>query len=185
MPDTGFHSPTSNGLYNNEWTHPEDAYTSNNSYADPSGNLEQSYELFEIGGTDLIDSIPADARIDGIEVKIEAKADVGEGGTIDVAMNANSDQKQLTWAGDNTEYTKTYGGSTDKWGRSWVRSDFANATFWLYARSENTGQNYIDHIQVKVYYTEYLIDNKSVNGVAKASIKSINSILAGNIKTVN
>jgi len=183
--ETNWHSPTANGAHNNEWPSPTNVYYSDDVSSAPQGDKAHSFESFEDAGFDLIDDLPTNVRIDGIEVSIEAKADVGDGGGISIQLNANSDSKNNTWPGDGVEYTKTYGGSTDKWGRAWTRSDFTNDTFWLYAYSQNTGQNYIDHIQVKVYYTEYLIGNKSVNGILKTNIKSINSISVANLKTVN
>lgn len=187
MPNTGFKSPTANGETYNEWTNPEQAYSSNDSWADAPGSVEQDYYNFNFG-------IPAGALIDGIEVSIEAKADVNGGGTIDIMLNGEAGgwtvAKQQSWPGDGTEYTRIYGGSTDVWGGpqgggDWDSDDFTDGNFRLRCDSFNPGSNHIDHVQVKIYYTEYLADNKSVNGVVKADIKSINSVLAGDIKNIN
>jgi hypothetical protein len=161
MADTGFKSPTSNAAIGGGWTFPTYAYTDDAVYAyATSSNDRHSYADFSFG-------IPAGATIDGIEVQSQNNADGpvfnGDQGQISFALSKNNGSsytsyKTITMDTQTGDYTNTFGGATDKWGTTWVDTDFADGTFRLEMRSGPTwtgGTAYIntDYILVKVYYT--------------------------------
>ena len=156
MADTGWHSPTvcSGG------TNCSNAYASNDTYATVilsknGGNLYIKYSSFGFG-------IGASDTIQGIEISAEHYVDV---------VNSDGSSK-LYWLGDSItsdlytlapseiETTETLGGSTDLWGETPNGSDFSDENFEarFYVSNgavHNVGKTfYLDHIKVKVYYTE-------------------------------
>lgn len=111
--------------------------------------------------------IPTGATIDGIEVRIQWKADAS-GGTPYLEAN-------LTWnAGTNWTATKTTGGGssverrdtlgspTDTWGHSWTVSELANANFGAVLTAECINDTtcgswpyrdfYVDWVAVRVFW---------------------------------
>jgi hypothetical protein len=155
--DTGYKSPSSNGAkgIRNVWTNPVNAYLSNNSYAsradDGTSDQDHSFETFGF-------TIPAGAIIDGIEVRIEAKA--SQNVTLYINVHSNSGGG---WVGTKsinlttTEVIQVVGGITDKWYGSWIVDDFTNANFSVRVYTylwPGTGEVYeMDHIEVRVHYT--------------------------------
>jgi len=154
MADTGFKSPTSEGDDYIDWVEPTSAYSSDNylAYSVSEGDLHDYYD-FTFG-------VPEGATIDGIEVSIEGSgggmgfpADIEVELSWDGGSSYTSENKQNTFPGLPDESTEIYGNSSDTWGRTWSDSEFSNANFR--ARVENIAANpCIDHLQVKVYYTE-------------------------------
>lgn len=156
--DTGLKSPTATGEDYNQWSTPTNAYISNNTYAtETTVNQKQDYYNFSFG-------VPGNTSIDGIEVKLEAKYSGGFSGSAIIGA-------ELSWNG-GTSYTATgydtgaltasdviytLGGATDTWGRTWSDTEFSNTNFRLYVNADSVrslgGQNLLDHVQVKVYYT--------------------------------
>jgi len=54
------------------------------------------------------------------------------------------------------EAVRIFGGATDTWGRTWVPDDFTNANFRLKLDTLLASSGfflYVDHVQVRVYYT--------------------------------
>src|SRR3990167_5637540 len=161
MADTTFKSPAATGEDYNEWTSPTNAYSSDGNNAVPgrtSTTDEQDYYNFTFG-------IPSEVTIDGIEVVIEGQAPTSARDMVILAelswnggTNYTASGYSNTWTGGDAETTKTYGGATDKWGRIWADTEFTNGNFRLYLKQTDTNgtNNAIDHIQVKVYYTETL-----------------------------
>ncbi len=158
--DTGFKSPSAEGGNENDWLNGDRAYSSNDSYTtETSESDDQSYENFAF-------SVPAGATINGIEVKIEAKSSDTAGCAIQPRIwsesdNDNSDRKSLEINGVDTVYT--FGASNDLWGNTWIPSDFTDANFYAeFQYDDFSGNNCsdsgttvsVDHIQVKVHYTE-------------------------------
>ena len=159
MADTGWKSPTATGGTHNQWFEPTDAYSSNNTYATLisglfAGDEKQSYEEFSFG-------IGSEDTINGIEASLEWKYTNNAPAnhllkwysTSDVT---DSDGKEVPIS--TIEATETVGGSEDLWGRTPIGSDFSNANFsiWVIGKSgfEQVTKFWLDHIQVKVYYTE-------------------------------
>ncbi len=181
--NTGYRSPSATGYDYNEWTNPQDAYSSNNIRASESTNYDdQDWYNFNF-------NIPAEATIDGILVSIEAHTSQQYQSTgCRVRLSGNggiryTSYKSQSWYSTIDSY-RTVGGSSDTWGESWSPSNFSNSNFrvWL----EKTGSTYytlsVDHIRIIVYYSILsdipIID---LNGTTQISIDA-NS---GEIKTLS
>jgi hypothetical protein len=106
-------------------------------------------------------SIPAGSAIQGIEVKLNSRADSTSG--------APRFCVQLSWNGGGTwttaitsgtlstaETIYTLGGVTNTWGRTWTNTDFDNANFRvrLVMVASNTSRDFsLDWVGVQVRYT--------------------------------
>ncbi|MHA2031369.1 MAG: hypothetical protein ACW99Q_18490, partial [Candidatus Kariarchaeaceae archaeon] len=107
--------------------------------------------------------IPTGSTINGIEVGMDRKATISSIKDYDVRLRNSSGQVGLNksksgyWdLTDDDSYT-LYGGSSDTWGASWSVSEINAATFGIDIAIKNygaTNEASIDHIQIKVYYTE-------------------------------
>jgi hypothetical protein len=153
-------SPSATGDQFNEWVNPENAYSSDNQYADcgltEPQHAYQDYYNFDFG-------IPPNVIIQGIEVRCEGHTTdtgqmwwilrlSGDGGS---TWSAYRDSPDVNL---NTDTTVYIGGSSDLWGESWTPSSFSNANFrlWICPLSlpwPPADAHHLDHIQVKVYYT--------------------------------
>lgn len=105
--------------------------------------------------------IPSGATIDGIEVQCEFNNNVfGNTATVQFSLSHNNGTnytaaKSNTVTG-TTDTTRTYGGATDTWGRSWTDSEFADGTFLVKIEGKTGvgGTCRVDWLAIKVYYTE-------------------------------
>lgn len=158
MVDTGLKSPSATGEDYNQWSNPSNAFSSDDSYASEiSTNQKQDYYDFSFG-------IPEDSTINGIEVKLESSFDPGGFGDGEIGV-------ELSWDGGISYTTSskstglltvvdtiyTLGGSSDTWGRSWSDGEFSNANFRARINADQVafqGTDFLDHIQITVYYTE-------------------------------
>lgn len=156
--DTGLKSPASTGEDYNQWSTPSGAFSSNDSYALESVQGEkQDYYDFTF-------SVPSGATIDGVEVQVEAKdLNCNVSCIIGVELSWDGGVTYTTAGYDTGELTSsdvvyTLGGSTDIWGRTWSDTNFSDANFRLRINADvlngETPTIRLDHIQVKVYYTE-------------------------------
>jgi len=153
--DTGFLSPSATGIPNNDWSNPGEAFSSDGLYAIETINGQmQDWSVFNFG-------VPVGATIDGIEVTVEAQdnyCNSAEGAIVELSWNGGTNYTTSSYnftGGCATDTTTTLGGAADLWGRTWTSSDFSNANFRI--RFSKQGFNgdpaWVDHIQVKVYYT--------------------------------
>lgn len=170
--DTGLVNPTSNssdagGDGDGFGTNPTRAYTDNNSFAvdtnsgngpgtNCTGADKDKHRFYNYGF-----SIPAAANINGVEVRLDAKADSVTGGPFMCV--------QLSWNGGTTwtsaksttnlttgEITYTLGGPSDNWGRTWTDTELSNANFRIRVidvASDITRDFSLDWAAVKVYYS--------------------------------
>lgn len=158
--DTSYKTPTATHSPN-DWDDNSVAkvQSSNDTYATDNDEDEQGYGNFDFP------TIPAGSTINGIEVKIEAKSSDPIGCRLEtnLSWNNGSTYTSIKTAEINgTDAVYTHGGSGDTWGRTWSASDFTNANFVLKTKVDDvsgssctSGANAsIDHIQVKVHYTE-------------------------------
>lgn len=104
--------------------------------------------------------IPSGATIDGIEVQCEFNnATFGTDATVQFSLSWNNGTNYTTAKSNvvtgTTDTTKTYGGATDTWGRSWTDSEFADGTFLMKmeGKTQIGGTCQVDWLAVKVYYT--------------------------------
>lgn len=115
-------------------------------------------EYFEI--SDFTFGLVSGYTINGIVVNVEFSSTSWEyTAYVKCALSWNdgtnytSDSAEQSVA-NATDETKTFGGSTNTWGRTWAVSEFANGTFRLkvYGRA-TVSLVKIDYITVTVYYT--------------------------------
>ncbi len=149
-PNTGAKHPGSDGLTNSEWANPTNAYSSNNLYAEGSSSLEHTFQVFNFG-------IPSGATIDGILVKVEAKAEVSnEKLYVSLSWNAGTSYtSDENYAYGTSENDHTFGNSSYLWGRNWTSSEFIDANFWFNGRVGWYVEEqilYVDDIDIRVYY---------------------------------
>ncbi|KKM12631.1 hypothetical protein LCGC14_1719880, partial [marine sediment metagenome] len=141
----------------------------------------QDYEVFEVwgmihtsgGGSVESDwlratnfdfsSIPDGSNITGIEVELDRKTTIGAIKDLDIRLRRTSGQvgdNKLSasyWDTiDNNGYD-TYGGSSDTWNAGLSAADVKSSDFGIDIAVINDGSDdtaFVDHIQIKVYYTE-------------------------------
>lgn len=164
MSDTGFRSPST--VVNdatvgsdNDWTNPGNASASDNSYATIVINLGVTNYL---KATDFGFTIPENATINGIEVSVEEKSSVGSQGSEQyvkivkggiIGGNDISAHNALT----TSDIYQASGGATELAGLSFAYTDINASTFGCVVNyTQSAGQTIsVDHIRMKVYYTEY------------------------------
>ncbi len=149
--NTEFKSPTATDA--RHWTNPTNVFASDDSKANTNNNSD--YEIYKDFGFDL-DNV---GTIDGIEVVIEGRANAVDFSPVDISLSWDkgasfSDVKSASFETD-PDQTRTLGGSTDTWGRTWRMQDFSNNNFRLRAEQQlgNTRDVLVDHIKIKIYFT--------------------------------
>ena len=158
--DTGWKSPTAdvadNTSGNGFETDPTYAYADGTpgaaSNVDGAGDRHLYY--------DYGFSILSDANIEGIEVRLDWWLDSVDGtNSMNVDLSWDGGSSWTSAATDNvgstTELTASLGGPTDKWGHSWIPSEFSNANFRARVTCNSDDPNrdfYLDWIPVIVYY---------------------------------
>ncbi|MCK4828357.1 hypothetical protein KA005_72175, partial [bacterium] len=152
--DTGWKSLTATGGNYNQFTTTGNAYSSNNEYDTldlPVSNSRQSYEDFNFG-------VPDGATINGIEVSIEHYESAAQDGLRRVYVYSSHQLGSYfkSFTPKTTEGTQVLGGPSDLWDLTWDSDAFSNANFYTapLVGATTTGTYYLDHIQVKVYYTQ-------------------------------
>ncbi len=146
-----FEFPGGTGAPHNQWAGGANAYVSDATYASVStvGGL-QSYSDFNF-------VIPDGNTISGVQVKLEASAEVGTG-TIEVALSADQGASTTTVKA-TTELTATdtiyeLGSAGDLWGDTWSKSDFSNTNFRVRLRAlpSSGGTVRVDAMSVRVFH---------------------------------
>jgi hypothetical protein len=170
---TGFLSPSANaaqtsgaGDNNGYQTSPANAYandsvvasdtnsgTNNNTSCTNKGKDKHSYYNYNF-------NIPATAVIQGIQVRLDARADAAAGSP-KICVQLSWDGG-TTWTAakstttlSTTEATYTLGTTSDKWGRTWAPGNFSNANFRLRVINvaSNTSRDFfLDYVAVNVIY---------------------------------
>lgn len=196
MADTGYRSPGTMAddaaVGTIPWANPNNAKASNNTYALAAGlPFNPTYSHY-LKATNFGFAIPAGATIDGIKVQIERKP----GG----ASQVNDYQVRIVkWDGgigttdrglpgywSTTEAYYTYGGSSDLWGETWTPARINDVDFGaaLSVYLEILGIAYVDHIRIKVYYTEPSTNMKINIGDVWKDVDSIKINVGDSWKTV-
>jgi len=156
MADTGFKSPSSSNT--GGWSTLSNCYSSNNSYATTTSTTFISGDVYNFAF-----GIPSGATIDGIEVTAEFSAQAGGiVATIQLSISGDGGGAYTATKSDTvtgtTDTTRTYGGATDVWGAGpWSDANFADGTFYVKVEGKSGSfglQCRLDHLQVKIYYTE-------------------------------
>ncbi len=170
---TGFLSPSANaaqtssaGDNNGYQTSPANAYANDSSVATDTNSGTNTNTSCTNTGKDKHRyynynfNIPVTAAIQGIQVRLDARADATSGSP-KICV-------QLSWDGgttwttarstttlSTTETTYTLGNSSDTWGRTWTPSNFSNADFRirLIDVASNTSRDFfLDCVAVNVTY---------------------------------
>ncbi len=152
----------------------DSGYNSGNSWSYPQldfAELKVHYDAPAVSdyleATGLGLDIPSGSQIDGIEVKIERSAETSTPVVRDEVaqliaptgpIGDNKADTTTNWP--TTDTVKTYGGSTDTWGRDWTAAEINSDKFGvrLQVRTKSLDDARVDHIQIKVYYTEPIDD---------------------------
>ena len=170
--DTGFHDPSSNaadtgGDGNGYQTNPTRAYTDNASFATDTssgsgtgtsctGSDKDRHQFYDY---DL--SVPSGTTVNGIEVRLDAKADSTTGSPhlcVQLSWDGGTSWTSALTANNLTtnEATYTLGGSTNDWGHTWSDSQLNNSNFRVRVINvaSNTSRTFsLDWVAVKAYYT--------------------------------
>jgi len=150
--NTGKKDPTANEDDYTQWSSFERVYSSDDSraYESSIGHMSDAYN-FSL-------NVPEGAGIKGIEIFSETSGDYGQDYILEVELSWDggtsytSQNKQNTVYG-TTDTIKTFGNSTDTWGRTWNSSEFSNDNFRVRVEHISGGNNhYLDHLQARVYY---------------------------------
>ena len=156
MADTGLKSPSSSTT--GGWTSLSNCYTSNDVYATNSSTtfVNGTVSVFSFG-------IPTGATIEGMEIQAEfSSSSVTMTSTIQLSISGNGGSTYTATKSDTvtgtTDTIRTYGGPSDLWGESSF-SEYATQDGNFYVkvegkRSTGVGTCRLDHIQVKIYYSE-------------------------------
>jgi hypothetical protein len=148
-----------------EWSNPDNAKTSNDSYATalpPKNDYTDWLRVTNFGFSTA--DIPSGATINGIEAKIERKYTASESLTVyDSAVYLRKTSGQV---GDNkgsgvlwttSDVEAVYGGAADTWNAGLIDTDIKSSNFGLdfsaYFFGIGTPTAYVDCISIRVYYT--------------------------------
>lgn len=162
---------TSIGAGTNQWTNPNNIFTSNNTYA-VSGSISNVATTGYIYALANGFSIPSGATVNGLEIAIEGKnAVAGTGFRVrpnlsdiflrysgaDQSPNTPSGVSQDTWS-NTADLTKIFGSATASWSASLTPAIVNDASFGVRVRFQNlnaTTQTFsVDRISITVYYTD-------------------------------
>lgn len=145
------------------WSTPSNVYTSNNQYA------AYSVQAFTISNalnvTNFGFSIPSNATIDGITVRIERAASAGSSlrdslvKLLKAGTATGNDKADTGTLYTTSDVTKVYGSASDLWGTTWTYSNINASNFGVqYAVFGAHGSGYVtayvDYVSITIDYTE-------------------------------
>lgn len=148
------------------WSNASRASSSNDQYASADLDSNDESEYLRVQGFNF--GIPTDATINGIEVKVEKRAESSGNNITDYSVRlvkngviSGDDKANTVSEWGNSDFISTYGGSSSLWGLSWSSSDINNAnTGVVFAAQRGSGggdrEARVDHISMTVYYTPAL-----------------------------
>jgi len=170
---TGPCFPHSDGKCIDNWVNPENAYASDDTYAQAYSFNSHSREDFYNFSLD----VPPAVSITGIEVAVEGYADSNSAAQLQVRLAYEgcgnyTDYKTELWP-ETSESIKTFGSSTDSWGRKWLTEDFETNNFHVYCYWESGADPYdklyVDAITVNVFYAEFPVNTTVLVPVGNGS----------------
>jgi hypothetical protein len=174
------------------WSSPENAQTSDDSYAKASLSDTQVTSHY-LKATGFGFSVPAGATINGIQVEVEINGSATpkiEDNSVRLVKNGiiSGDEKAAAglWPAPGKEDYKPYGSSTDLWGLNWTYSDInsANFGFVISAKfvmgSSDTKDAKVDHILTTVYYTANSAPVANNQSLSVDSCSTLTVTLTGN-----
>ena len=142
-----------------EWTNPDNAKTSDNTYATVPLNTGTWSNYLK--ATNFGFAIPDGATITGILVEYERHITTANSQVSEVGILVKSDGSYITsgksalvwWPANDAYYS--YGSSSDLWDETWTSADINNSNFGFGLRVFNNVANQVgsvDHIRITVYY---------------------------------
>jgi hypothetical protein len=142
---------TSSYGYGSAWSDPGNITASDDTYA--SGTSNGSGDMWYLIGSNFGFGIPSGATIDKIEVKIEGYATSASTYASCQLLKAGVGVAMDSGLIPTTEGTVTVG--DDNWGVSWSAEDINDSGFGVrFTLAGGVNKTaYIDHLQIKVYYT--------------------------------
>lgn len=170
--NTGFLSPTANsadtgGDGNGFEGNATRGYSANNSYATDAnsgngtgtnctGSDKDKHKFYNYGF-----SLPSGSTIDGIEIRIDGKADSTTGTPkfcVQLSWDGGTNWTTAKTTANITTSNATYtlGGSSDNWGRTWTDTDFSDSNLRVRVIdvASNTSRTFsLDWVAAKVYYS--------------------------------
>ena len=164
MSSTGWKSPgtvmSDDSVGTVAWSNPENAKVSDNSYAELTTSSEADSEYLK--ATNFGFSVPGGSTIDGVEVSYEDRfSGTPSAGDIKLVLFYNGsvigNPKDSDFVYD-VDTIQTLGNSNDLWGATLTVDKINSSSFGVAYYGENLNGSplnfHIDHIQIKVYYTE-------------------------------
>ena len=160
-PDTGWKSPSSYANKDLGWREDEasnSAYSTDDGYAAKTSTNNRGCDYLTFGC-----NVPSGSIINGIEVSLEGHH-LG-GSYYPCKFSARlikngvevGNEKIVANNYGHTDSTQTLGGATDLWGVTWTYSDINATNFGVRVETCTyfylPATMYLDHVQVKVYYT--------------------------------
>jgi hypothetical protein len=145
------------GESSDDWTDPENATSMTFGWAGlDARNETEDYYTFEI-----VDGVPENATIDGIELQMYVKTSKAtDEMTVRLSNNDGANYNLgSSFSNDITSSTGewiTYGGATELWGLDWEANDFRYTTQQMRAQFRGTVVNTkteVFYIQFRVHYT--------------------------------
>lgn len=172
------------------WGTPTLVYTSNNSYA--MANMPGEGMSHWLRTTTYGFSIPTGAVIDGIKARFEKRAQTAstvkdwDTKIVKAGSEQGSDYGQSWWPTSDTYVV--YGGAADKWGLTWTPAQINASNFGVSISARNYDFSpryaYVDHVQIKVYYTLALPDMKVNISDTFRQVSEIKINVGGSWRTV-
>lgn len=172
MADTGWVYPTATGETasggTRAWRNEINIKADDGSYADLAAWSPSNALFYNLYGKTYNFGIPTDATIDGIEVQVQAWATHSSYPATDEnvqlykggSLGGTDKSTNAAWT-YNSWVTRSYGGASDLWGRTWTPADLNNTVnfgvgFQPRVGFVGSGSSIlrVDFIRVKVYYTE-------------------------------
>lgn len=161
MADTGFVSPGSGTSEDRDgkaaWGTPNNILASEGTTANGQPGLDYTDWL---RASNFGFAIPTGATIDGVEVTIERRASGFRDDALylfDGSANIGNNKADTATGWTGSDLVVTYGGAADLWGATLTPAIINGSGFGLRFSvfdTIGTGIGRVDHVQIKVYYTE-------------------------------
>jgi hypothetical protein len=151
------------GVGTEAWANPGNITAADDTYASGAAAAKDE-QMNYLKGSSFGFSIPAGSRIDGIELRIQAKSTIGIAklthaivGKSDSTLGSDLISTDVTISSTEGDYT--YGSSTEKWGLTWTVDDINASTFqgMISANASNfagtADDPVVDAMWINVHYT--------------------------------
>ena len=152
--NNGYQTSPANGFANDSvFAVDTNSGTNKNTSCTNSGKDKHLYYNFNT-------SLPETAMVQGIEVRLDARADTSSGAPkicVEISWNGGASWTTVknTPNLNSTEATYILGGAADTWGRSWSVGDFSNTNFRIRVTDVSNNANrdfFLDYLAVNVTY---------------------------------